>query len=173
MQDSAWFCKIMLNSETFCMFYEKFEAYLPKILLRNYQRLKQTLPIWRYGVQKLNYQRSKLPILKVTNIEVYLYLKNWYCWWLNFFNCDPPVVIFETKFQKLKNGFLVISRSLFWDLVWMWDLRLRTWRSIRRFSHPIHPRLKLERGHITHAAEHYVAPYPNSGWHYKWIISRN
>ena len=73
MQDSAWFCKIMLNSETFCMFYEKFEAYLPKILLRNYQRLKQTLPIWRYGVQKLNYQRSKLPILKVTNIEVYLY----------------------------------------------------------------------------------------------------
>ena len=55
------------------MFYEKFEAYLPKILLRNYQRLKQTLPIWRYGVQKLNYQRSKLPILKVTNIEVYLY----------------------------------------------------------------------------------------------------
>ena len=75
MQDSAWFCKIMLNSETFCMFYEKFEAYLPKILLRNYQRLKQTLPIWRYGVQKLNYQRSKLPILKVTNIEVYLYTK--------------------------------------------------------------------------------------------------
>ena len=74
MQDSAWFCKIMLNSETFCMFYEKFEAYLPKILLRNYQRLKQTLPIWRYGVQKLNYQRSKLPILKVTNIEVYLYM---------------------------------------------------------------------------------------------------
>ena len=74
MQDSAWFCKIMLNSETFCMFYEKFEAYLPKILLRNYQRLKQTLPIWRYGVQKLNYQRSKLPILKVTNIEVYLYI---------------------------------------------------------------------------------------------------
>ena len=56
------------------MFYEKFEAYLPKILLRNYQRLKQTLPIWRYGVQKLNYQRSKLPILKVTNIEVYLYV---------------------------------------------------------------------------------------------------
>ena len=73
MQDSAWFCKIMLNSETFCMFYEKFEAYLPKILLRNYQRLKQTLPILRYGVQKLNYQRSKLPISKVTNIEVYLY----------------------------------------------------------------------------------------------------
>jgi hypothetical protein len=46
------------------------------MLLRNYQRLKQTLPIWRYGVQKLNYQRSKLPILKVTNIEVYLYI--WY-----------------------------------------------------------------------------------------------
>ena len=68
----------MLNSETFCMFYEKFEAYLPKILLRNYQRLKQTLPIWRYGVQKLNYQRSKLPISKVTNIEVYLYSENAY-----------------------------------------------------------------------------------------------
>lgn len=93
--------------------------------------------------------------------------------WLNFFNSDPPVVIFKAKIIKWKNGFLVISRSLFWDLVWMWDLRLRTWRSIRRFSHPIHPRLKLERGHITHAAEHYVAPYPNSGWHYKWIISRN
>ena len=58
------------------MFYEKFEAYLPKILLRNYQRLKQTLPILRYGVQKLNYQRLKLPISKVTNIEVYLYLPN-------------------------------------------------------------------------------------------------
>ena len=69
----------MLNSETFCMFYEKFEAYLPKILLRNYQRLKQTLPIWRYGVQKLNYQRSKLPILKVTNIEVYLYMQYQTC----------------------------------------------------------------------------------------------
>ena len=65
MQDFAWFCKI----------HEKFEAFLPRIFSRNYQRLKQTLPILRYGVQKLNYQRSKLPISKVTNIEVYLYSK--------------------------------------------------------------------------------------------------
>ena len=75
LHDSAWFCKILQNSETFCKIYEKFEA---KILLRNYQRLKQTLPILRYGVQKLNYQRLKLPISKVTNIEVYLYIRHLY-----------------------------------------------------------------------------------------------
>ena len=68
MQDFAWFCKI----------HEKFEAFLPRIFSRNYQRLKQTLPILRYGVQKLNYQRSKLPISKVTNIEVYLSAPMWH-----------------------------------------------------------------------------------------------
>ena len=32
------------------------------VKFKNYQRSKQTLPISRYGLQKLNYQRSKLPI---------------------------------------------------------------------------------------------------------------
>ena len=124
MQDSAWFCKIMLNSETFCMFYEKFEAYLPKILLRNYQRLKQTLPIWRYGVQKLNYQRSKLPILKVTNIEVYLYLKtfgdNWFseksprCLFLG--QVSPDVYFFAKIFFRGVRG---IFRGFGgWERIW-------------------------------------------------------
>ena len=81
-KDSAWFCKILLNSVRFCKILKHFARFMKNLkhlyqrfLLRNYQRLKQTLPIWRYGVQKLNYQRSKLPILKVTNIEVYLYTK--------------------------------------------------------------------------------------------------
>ena len=101
----------MLNSETFCMFYEKFEAYLPKILLRNYQRLKQTLPIWRYGVQKLNYQRSKLPILKVTNIEVYLYKMGQKFSKIEFFKkCSKwsdlarKLEIFMCKFKLLENS---------------------------------------------------------------------
>ena len=38
-----------------------------------YQRSKQILPISRFGIQRLNYQRSKLPISMFTNIEVYLY----------------------------------------------------------------------------------------------------
>ena len=82
-KDSAGLCKILLDSVRFCKilkhsarFMKNLKHLYQSFLLRNYQRLKQTLPIWRYGVQKLNYQRSKLPILKVTNIEVYLYPKS-------------------------------------------------------------------------------------------------
>ena len=68
MQDSAWFCKIMLNSETFCMFYEKFEAYLPKILLKKLPKIEANftnLEVWC--------SKTELPKIEITNIEGYQY----------------------------------------------------------------------------------------------------
>ena len=55
---------------------QKLPIFYRKCQIKNYQRSKRTLPISRYGLQKLNYQRLKLPISRVTNIEVYLYLQS-------------------------------------------------------------------------------------------------
>ena len=73
LHDFARFCQIvkdfarfMKGSKRFCKIYDKFEEFLPTSFFSNYQRLKQTLLILRYGVKKLNYQRLKLPISRYT-----------------------------------------------------------------------------------------------------------
>ena len=58
----------MLNSETFCMFYEKFEAYLPKILLKKLPKIEANftnLEVWC--------SKTELPKIEITNIEGYQY----------------------------------------------------------------------------------------------------
>ena len=74
-KDYAWFCKILLESVRFCKilqhsarFMKNLKHLYQRFLLRNYQRLKQTLPILRYGVQK-----TELPKIEITNIEGYQY----------------------------------------------------------------------------------------------------
>ena len=58
----------MINSETFCMFYEKFEAYLPKILLKKLPKIEANftnLEVWC--------SKTELPKIEITNIEGYQY----------------------------------------------------------------------------------------------------
>ena len=123
--DSVRFCKILKHSARFM---KNFKHLYQRFLLRNYQRLKQTLPILRYGVQKLNYQRSKLPISKVTNIEVYLYFITIlrYILPLIALNWIAKYLSQITRKYPLRGYILgVLTHTTAWDRLWGGDVFLR------------------------------------------------